>query len=181
MSDMIAQGQNLQRKRLLRIAFISVTVLFATGLVVVVEYFSPKPWSDVVAIVLGVIGLVVAACQWLWPLPSDSPPPPSHAELPAPAKQVETGTLVVYTGPDLRGRSISICNDFISPLNIVLASPACSASNVLERVINGRSEFNAIFHDLASGKYTAYMYDGLYIKHAPVTVHPGKTTEIDWR
>jgi hypothetical protein len=82
----------------------------------------------------------------------------------------ELGALIVHTAPELHGVEIEI-----SPAG---EDGRRAHKEVLERTIDGRSAYTAVFDRLARGEYT------LWIDGAPrdrgVAVSGGEISEIDW-
>jgi hypothetical protein len=83
----------------------------------------------------------------------------------------EIGALILHTDPSLHGREIEI-------------SPAeddgrRSHKEVLERNINGKSAFTAVFDGLSRGDYTLWT-DG-NARTRGVRVSGGEITQLDWR
>jgi len=80
----------------------------------------------------------------------------------------DMGALVIYTGEELRGKEIEVCpkaND---------AQRTHTA--VLERKVNGRTMFAALFLALPEGDYTTCSTPS-----SEVTIAGGQVAELDWR
>lgn len=82
----------------------------------------------------------------------------------------DMGALIVYTGAELRGKQIEA-----SPLG---DDRARVHTDVLERRVQGRQLFAALFLALPSGRYT------LWRRHVPTgeaRIEGGAVAEVDWR
>ncbi len=84
------------------------------------------------------------------------------------------GVLLVKTKKNLRGATIHLCRGF-DLVNL----KSYAASNVVERRLEGRTAFVAIFHSLEPGNYTVHVNS--WKREAKVTIYAGHITEIDWR
>jgi hypothetical protein len=82
----------------------------------------------------------------------------------------DLGALVVYTDARLVHDEIEI-----SPSG---ADARRSHKDVLERVVNGRSTYAAVFDRLPGGSYTLWHRDA--DRSRDVVVAPGGITELDW-
>lgn len=83
----------------------------------------------------------------------------------------ETGALIVYADSDMHGTEIEISPE---------GSPtARSHKEVLERSINGRPAFTAVFDVLTAGRYTLWV-DGR-ARATRVEIDGGAIVELDWR
>jgi hypothetical protein len=83
----------------------------------------------------------------------------------------DIGALMIYTDPTLRGREIEV-------------SPVGSAATrvhveVLERWVNGRQVFAAVFPTLHEGSYNIWQHSTKPSGTASIT--GGKVTTMDWR
>ncbi len=83
----------------------------------------------------------------------------------------DIGALIIYTDAKLRGREIEV-------------SPRGSAANrvhveVLERRINDRPVFAAVFPGLRAGDYD--IWDNAPNPSGTVTIVGGKVATVDWR
>jgi hypothetical protein len=83
----------------------------------------------------------------------------------------DIGALIIYTTAELRGQEIEV-----SPRGIVAARVHVE---VLERSVNGRRVFAAVFAQLRAGDYVIW-------KSAPkpsdtVTIVGGEIATVDWR
>lgn len=83
----------------------------------------------------------------------------------------ETGALIVQTDSEMHGKEIEI-----SPEDFPAAR---SHKEVLERTINGRPAFTAVFDVLAAGTYTLWV-DGM-ARARGVEIDGGAIAELDWR
>ncbi|HEV3283409.1 MAG TPA: hypothetical protein VG010_04335 [Solirubrobacteraceae bacterium] len=83
----------------------------------------------------------------------------------------ELGALVVHTDPELHGVEVEI-----SPRG---RDAERSHKQVLERNINGRSAFTAVFDGLKAGTYSLWL-DGRR-RPSTVKVDAGRVTDLDWR
>jgi hypothetical protein len=87
------------------------------------------------------------------------------------------GALIVYTDDSLRGENISVR----TRANIYQGFDA----NVVERIVNRRLVFAAIFPKLPPGDYSVHYTSPpgkrKPAKDATVTIFPGEVAEIDWR
>ena len=79
----------------------------------------------------------------------------------------DIGALVLYTGPELHGREIEL-----SPLG---ADAGRVHSAVLERSINGRTVFAAVYPELPAGDYHVWSEPP-----SRVTITAGGVTEYDY-
>ena len=82
----------------------------------------------------------------------------------------DIGALIVYTGPQLRGREIEV-------------SPKGNAARrthteVLERTVTGRTVWAAVFPALAAGDYSLWRD---VLTDDDVTIVGGTVAEVDWR
>ena len=81
----------------------------------------------------------------------------------------DIGALVIYTGPELRGREIEVSpRSFANRVHV----------EVLERRINGRPVFAAVFPGLRAGDYDIWENDQ---NPNTVTIVGGKVATVDWR
>jgi hypothetical protein len=83
----------------------------------------------------------------------------------------DVGALIIYTEAELRGREIEV-------------SPRGSAGTrvhveVLERRINGRPVFAAVFPGLRAGDYD--IWENFPDRSATVTIVGGEVATVDWR
>jgi hypothetical protein len=83
----------------------------------------------------------------------------------------DLGALVVYTTADLHGAEIEI-----SPTG---RDDARSHKDVLNRPINGRPTYTAVFDKLTEGSYTLWTA-GVAVAE-DVTIAGASITELDWR
>lgn len=83
----------------------------------------------------------------------------------------DTGGLVIYTGPELRGREIEISPCGEDALRV--------HTDVAERRVNGRTLYAAVYLPMPAGEYTIWGPD----PDAPtvVTITAETVTEVDWR
>jgi hypothetical protein len=82
----------------------------------------------------------------------------------------EQGALILYTGATLHGKEIEVSPE---------TSPAQRTHTaVLERHVNGRVLFAAVFPALPAGSYTIWGLDGRPVAEA--TVSGGCVTEMEW-
>ena len=84
----------------------------------------------------------------------------------------DVGALVVYTPPEFHGREIEI-------------SPVGQATQrvhtaVLERVVDGRSIFAAVYPNLPAGVFRLWVDDGP-ARVTQVEITAGQVAELDWR
>ena len=87
----------------------------------------------------------------------------------------QEGALVVYGNKNLRGKHVYLYTGFLSsPKN----ANHHSTNNIVERTVNGRAVFTAIFPSLEPGNYTVGRSFRYYNE---VTVLAGRVTEVDWR
>jgi hypothetical protein len=84
---------------------------------------------------------------------------------------VGLGGLIIHTDPDLHGEEIEI-----SPAG---NDDQRSHKDVLERSINGRAAFTAVFDGLGAGHYTLWNRD--HAREREVAITGGRVTELDWR
>ena len=83
----------------------------------------------------------------------------------------DIGALIIYTAPELRGREIEVSPRGTDPKRVHV--------EVLERRINGRPVFAAVFPGLHTGDYDIW-------NNAPnpsdsVTIVGGEVASVDWR
>ncbi|HYY30044.1 MAG TPA: hypothetical protein VE860_19020 [Chthoniobacterales bacterium] len=83
----------------------------------------------------------------------------------------DIGALIIYTGGELRGREIEV-------------SPVGSAAKrvhveVLERRVNGRQVFAAVFPKLHVGGYDIWQHSTK--SSGTASIIGGKITRVDWR
>lgn len=83
----------------------------------------------------------------------------------------EVGALVLYTGPELRGKEIEV-----SP---VQEPQRRTHTAVLERHFNGKQLFAAVFAALPAGIYTLWNLEGQAV--GTVAIKGGCVNEVDWR
>ena len=83
----------------------------------------------------------------------------------------DTGALIVHTDPELHGVEVEI-----SPSGY---DRRRSHKEVLERSINGRPAFTAVFDDLTAGTYTLWVANEARARE--VRVDGGAIAELDWR
>jgi hypothetical protein len=83
----------------------------------------------------------------------------------------DTGGLVIYTGPELRGREIEI--------SLCGAGTSRVHTDVAERRVNGRTLYAAVYLPMPAGNYTIWGPD----PDVPttVTIAAGIVAEVDWR
>ncbi len=87
----------------------------------------------------------------------------------------ESGAIVVYTKKNLRGKNIEahIAGDMKAKVY---------RANVIERTINGRQEFSAIFPRIPVGYYAVNYWESSKTKNSGrITVSAGSVSELDWR
>lgn len=86
----------------------------------------------------------------------------------------QTGAMVVYCRPALQGQRVDLQKRV--PITNFKAS-------IVERLVNGRSVFAAVFPRLPTGDYDVYgMLNGKIVHKAEeITVFPGEVAEVDWR
>ncbi len=78
------------------------------------------------------------------------------------------GALIIYTAEELRGKEIEVC---------LKDNPTQAVhSAVLERRVNGRTMFAALFLALPEGGYTTWSTPS-----SEVTIVGGQVAELDWR
>jgi hypothetical protein len=82
------------------------------------------------------------------------------------------GGLIVHTDPELHGQEIHI-----SPTD---DDAQRSHKDVLERNINGRPAFTAVFDGIPAGSYTLWNHAG-DPRERDVVISSGKILELDWR
>ncbi|MEV7329063.1 phospholipase [Micromonospora sp. NPDC093244] len=80
----------------------------------------------------------------------------------------ETGALILYTGPDLRGREIEISRGDDRRVH----------SAVRERRVRDGSFHSAVYPDLPAGIYTVWWDEGT--SAGTVSVHGGAIAEFVW-
>ena len=82
----------------------------------------------------------------------------------------EYGALIVHLDPDLHGVEVEI-----SPAG---ADSERQHKEVLERSIDGRPAFTAVFDRLAEGRYTLWVEDEARARGVPIA--GAEITELDW-
>ena len=82
-----------------------------------------------------------------------------------------TGGLVIYTRPELRGRAIEI-----SPRGV---DTSRVHTDVAERRVNGRTLFAAVYLPMPAGEYLIWGPDP--DTPTTVTIAAGAVAEVDWR
>ena len=100
----------------------------------------------------------------------------NHAVRPHPEHVVlelggDLGALIVYADPELHGSEIEI-----SRLD---DDSGRSHKEVLERSIDGRPTYAAVFDLLSEGSYTLWVDDSPRARD--VAVEAGRVAELDWR
>jgi len=83
----------------------------------------------------------------------------------------DTGALIVHADPELHGVEVEI-----SPSG---EDDRRSHKEVLERTIDGRPAFTAVFDQLAAGTYT--LWTGGHARARHVNVPSGAVAQLDWR
>ena len=81
------------------------------------------------------------------------------------------GALIIHTDPDLHGVEVEI-----SPTG---ADRDRQHKEVLERTIDDRPAFTAVFDKLAAGEYTLWVADEARTR--AVAISGGEIAELDWR
>lgn len=83
----------------------------------------------------------------------------------------DIGALIIYTGPDLRGAEIEV-----SPRG---NDTQRTHTAVLERQVNGRTLYAALYLALPAGEYRIWWGDPTLPRE--VTISGGAVAELDWR
>lgn len=83
----------------------------------------------------------------------------------------EAGALIIYTGSELHGREIEVSRSDIDEPKV--------HTDVLLRLVNGRSVYAAVFAELRPGPYTVWGSPGR--PAGAVTIVGGEVAEVDWR
>jgi hypothetical protein len=83
----------------------------------------------------------------------------------------DVGALIVHADPELHGVEVEI-----SPTE---DDGSRSHKEVLQRSINGRPAFTAVFDGLPAGTYTLWMHGQARARR--VSIERSKITELDWR
>jgi hypothetical protein len=83
----------------------------------------------------------------------------------------DVGALIVHTDADLHGTEVEI-----SPAG---EDDRRAHKDVLERSIDGRSAYTAVFYELAQGTYT--LWSEGEARARDVTIAGGTIAEVDWR
>lgn len=88
----------------------------------------------------------------------------------------QTGAIVVYTKSNLRGENLEASTGGMT-------NRKTYGANVVERTINNRQTFAAIFPRLPVGTYNIYHEKRGDIKRSQhgLSVFAGEVTEVDWR
>jgi hypothetical protein len=81
------------------------------------------------------------------------------------------GALVLYTGPELRGREIEVSRKGTDGPRV--------HSDIKERRVNGRPIFAAVYDALPAGDYVIWTDDPGPTRE--VTIVSGQISEVDWR
>jgi len=79
------------------------------------------------------------------------------------------GALILYTGPDLVGQEIEVSQ----------SGQPRTHTEVLERRIEGRPVFAAVYASLPEGHYQIWGYDDKHVTEVDIT--SGQVAEVDWR
>ncbi|HEY7127770.1 MAG TPA: hypothetical protein VH540_27825 [Ktedonobacterales bacterium] len=90
----------------------------------------------------------------------------------------DIGALVIYTGPELHGHEIEV-SPRANPPKRGHGETRRTHTAVLERRVNGRSLFAALFLALQAGDYTIWAPNSNL--PAAVTIIGGQVAEVDWR
>ncbi|TMC15534.1 MAG: hypothetical protein E6J34_21910 [Chloroflexi bacterium] len=144
----------------------------------------PGPWSTILGAAFTVISTVLGLLQWHAQSSPEVISPSLHpldqqalsvylTEIPLGITK-RKGALIVKVKKKYLGVTLRLCRGFGPPS---LATEV--VSNIIERQIDGSSMFIGIFPKLEPGNYTVYLHDPT--KGAPVTIHSGQPSEIDWR
>lgn len=91
----------------------------------------------------------------------------------------QTGAIVVYTKPNMRGETLKLeTKDGYSATK----DPKFGA-NVVERVVNGRKTYAAVFPRVPVENYNLYFWQRGDLKRATrdISVFANEVTEVDWR
>ena len=83
----------------------------------------------------------------------------------------DLGALIIHTDPELHGVEVEI-----SPAD---HDEERSHKEVLERAIDGRPAFTAVFDKIPAGRYTLWVNDQPWARE--VAVDGSKIAELDWR
>ena len=83
----------------------------------------------------------------------------------------DVGALIVHTDADLHGTEVEI-----SPTG---EDERRAHKDVLERSIDGRSAYTAVFYELAEGTYTLWSCGEALARDVAIT--GGEIVEVDWR
>lgn len=81
------------------------------------------------------------------------------------------GALIVHADPEMHGREVEI--------SVTGEDDRRSHKEVLERSINGRAAFTAVFDQLTAGTYT--LWTGGEARAREVAVPSGAIAQLDWR
>ena len=90
----------------------------------------------------------------------------------------DIGALVIYTGPELHGHEIEV-SPRGNPPKRGHGEAQRTHTAVLERRVNGRSVFAALFLALQAGDYIIWTHDAAL--PAAVSIVGGQVAEVDWR
>jgi hypothetical protein len=82
----------------------------------------------------------------------------------------EVGALIVHTQPRMEGVEIEI--------SAAGRDHERTHKDVLEREINGRPAYTAVFDKLAEGSYTLWIDDAARVRNVAIT--GGAVAELDW-
>jgi hypothetical protein len=83
----------------------------------------------------------------------------------------DIGALIIYTDAELRGREIEVSAEGSAATRVHV--------EVLERWVNGRQVFAAVFPMLRAGGYDIWQHSP--IPSGTASIIGGKVTTVDWR
>ncbi len=82
-----------------------------------------------------------------------------------------SGSLIIYTGPELHGQEIEV--------SLTDTDGKRVHTDVLERRIGNRPIYAAVFASLAEGNYKIWAFDPGVVDRVQIT--SGSVAEVDWR
>ena len=177
------QRREYNRRLLTMLGILALLVGALLWILNIVSIF-PGPWATILGAIFTAMSAIFGLLQWQ----AQSPPEViSRSPAPVDDQMLSTyltgislgitkrkGALIVKVKKRYLGTRFHLCRGFGPPS---LATEV--VSHVVERRIDGFSMFLGVFHKLEPGNYTLYLHDPT--KGAPVTIHAGQLSEVDWR
>jgi hypothetical protein len=176
----------MHNKRSFTFLVIAITLLVGGAILWILNIMNviEGPWSSILGVIFTILGIVLGLLQWHVQLLSDASPSNTHS--PNQRKRYfqlegfnlgvdkQKGALVIYADKNLRGATINLHCGF-DRLNL----HADSATNIVERKMDGRPVFVGVFPSLEPRNYTVYLNSQKRI--AQTTIYSNHVSEIDWR